>query len=150
VSLTVSPRGKHRAEDRIAELEAQVRQLEADNVVLAAANETLVCDLTRTIVRASQDAIRRAQADDENTRLKKANEDWRHQTIRAKAEQERLRRAVINARPRIKEVPTDLVRPYSPVVVLPYLSPVRYVDTSNEKTQQLPVLDWPKYPTPAA
>lgn len=150
------PRGTgiRRAPDRIAELEARIReleasqddyvaQLEAENASLLADNEQLACDLTRTILRACQDAMWRAQTDEENRALKAANKNLRHTTIRAKAEQERLRRAVINARPRIREVDTQLVRPYSPVVVLPYVSPVPHRDTSNDETQQLPIIDRP-------
>lgn len=142
MSLTVTARGKHSAAYR--ELEAKLAQVEADNEALIAANEDLVCELTRSIIRGSQDAIRKAEAEEENGRLKAANETLRHATIRAKAEQDRLRQAVINARPRIREVPTDLVRPYSPVVVLPYVSPVPHRSTANDETQQLPVLDQPQ------
>ncbi|WP_158101851.1 hypothetical protein [Streptomyces swartbergensis] len=43
-------------------------------------------------------------------------------------------------------MPTDLVRPYSPIVCLPYVSPVPWRDTSNDDTQQLPILDQPDHP----
>lgn len=116
--------GHHRAPDRIAELESQLAQTQADNRELIAANEDLTCALGRAVIHSCQDEMRIAIAEDENRRLKAANEELRGKTIRAQAEQERLRRAVINARPRIREVPTELVRPYSPVVCLPYVSPV--------------------------
>lgn len=135
--------GRHSAAFRIADLEAQLAQERAANAALRADNEQLACDLIQTIVRASQDAMWRAAADQENQALKAANKQLRHTTIRAKAEQERLRRAVVNARPRIREVDTQLVRPYSPVVVLPYVSPAPYRDTSNDQTQELPILDRP-------
>lgn len=138
MSLTLLPRGtgSRRADDRIAELEARIRELETTN-------EKLSCDLARTIVRASQDAMWRAQADEENGRLKKRVRELGDKVIRGAAEHARLRQAVINARPRIREVPTDLVRPYSPEVVLPYVSPVPYRSTANDETQQLPILDLP-------
>jgi hypothetical protein len=142
VSLTVTARAKHSA--AYLELEARIRQLEADKAALAKANDQLACDLTRTVIRASQDAMWRAQADEENGRLKKANKELRHTVIRAKAEQERLRRAVVNARPRIREVACQMVRPYSPEVVLPYVSPVPHRSTANDETQQLPVIELPK------
>jgi hypothetical protein len=155
MSLTVIPGGRHRAADRIAELEARIRELEADKAALAKANEQLACDLTRTVIRASQDAMWRAQADEENGRLKKRVRELGDKVIRAGAEHTRLRQAVINARPKLHPVPTDLVRPFAPVVVLPYVSPVPYRSTANDETQQLPVLDrpqqtvWPVYATPA-
>lgn len=153
MSLTLTARGKHTA--AYLELEARVQQLEADNEALRSANENLVCDLTRTVIRASQDAMWRAQADEENGRLKAANEEWRRRTVRAQAEQERLRRAVVAARPKCHPVPTDLVRPFAPVVELPYVSPVPYRSTANDDTQQLPAIDqpepavWPVYAMPA-
>lgn len=152
MSLTTAP-GKHTAAYR--ELEARLAQVEADNRALIARNEELVCELTGTILSASRYSLRAAAAEEENGRLKQANEEWRRTTVRAKAEQERLRQAVINARPRIREVPSAMVRPFAPVVVLPYVSPVPYRSTANDETQKLPVLDqpqpavWPVYATPA-
>lgn len=153
MTLTVITGGRHRA-DRIVELKARIRelesgqddyvqQLEAERDGLVRENEQLACDLTQTVLRASQDAMWRAQADAENGRLKRANKELRHTVIRAKAEQERLRRAVVNARPRIREVDTQLVRPFSPVVCLPYVSPVPYRSTANDETQQLPAIELP-------
>ena len=153
MTLTVIAGGKHRAE-RVADLKARIRelesgqddyvqQLEAENLALQRENEQLACDLTRTVIRASQDAMWRAQADEENGQLKKANNELRHTVVRAKAEQERLRRAVVAARPKYIQVPTDLVRPFSPVVCLPYVSPVPYRSTANDETQQLPVIELP-------
>jgi phosphoenolpyruvate carboxylase len=153
MSLTTTAPGKHTAAYR--ELEARLAQVEADNQALIARNEELVCELTSTILSASRYSLRAAAAEDENGRLLKANADLRHTTIRAKAEQERLRQAVVNARPKLHPVPTDLVRPFAPVVVLPYVSPVPHRSTANDETQQLPVLDrpqpavWPVYAMPA-
>ncbi|WP_405883564.1 hypothetical protein OG747_36305 [Streptomyces sp. NBC_01384] len=153
MSTTVTVR-RHRAPDRIAELKCRLAQVEADNRALIARNEELICELTSSILAASRYSLRAAAADEENGRLLKANADLRHKTIRAKAEQERLRQAVINARPKIREVPSAMVRPYSPTVVLPYVSPVPYRSTANDETQQLPILDqpqkavWPVYAMP--
>jgi hypothetical protein len=66
------------------------------------------------------------------------------------ADKQRLRQAVIDARPRITQVDTQLVRPFAPEVVLPYVSPVPHRDTSGETTQQLPVIDLPGRRSPAA
>ncbi|GHD70472.1 hypothetical protein GCM10010317_077830 [Streptomyces mirabilis] len=154
MSATVTVR-RHRAPDRIAELEACIAQLEGEKAALEKANDQLACDLTRTVIRASQDAMWRAQADEENGRLKARVKELGDKVIRAGAEQERLRQAVINARPKIREVPSAMVRPFAPVVVLPYVSPVPYRSTANDETQQLPVLDqpqkavWPVYATAA-
>jgi hypothetical protein len=118
--ISVGAPGKHTP----AAAELRTRQIEADNRQLIAANETLVCELTSSIIRGCQDAILIArlkeQLADAVAGIRKTQQDL----IRAKAEQERLRQAVINARPKIREVPTDLVRPYSPVVALPYVSPL--------------------------
>ena len=145
MSLTLLARGTgtRRAEDRIAELEARLTQVEADNVALTAANEDLVCDLTRAVVRSCQDGIRIAELETENKAMLTGIKQLQGKVIRAGAEHQRLRQAVINARPRIREVDTQLVRPYSPVVVLPYVSPVPHRDTSNDDTQELPILDRP-------
>jgi hypothetical protein len=148
VSLTLSAPGKHTAayrdlEARLAQSEARVRKLKADKQAMARKNEQLACDLTRTILRASQDAMWRAQADEENGRLKARVKELGDKVIRGAANEARLRQAVVNARPRIREVDTQLVRPYSPVVCLPYVSPVPYRSTANDETQQLPVIELP-------
>ncbi|MFF0166734.1 hypothetical protein [Streptomyces prasinus] len=144
--------GKHTP--AYVELSARARQVEDDNRQLTAANEDLVCELARSIIRGSQAALRAAELEAENQALKARVKTLSHKVCRSAAEQERLRRAVVNARPRIREVPTDLVRPYSPVVQLPYVSPVPYCDTSAEQTQELPILDqpqpWPTYQVTAA
>lgn len=144
MSLTVIAGGRHRAATR-AELEARIRQLESDKAALQRANDQLACDLTRSILRASQDAMWRAQADEENGRLKKRVRELGDKVIRGAAEHARLRQAVINARPRIREVPTELVRPFAPVVQLPYVSPVPYRSTANDETQQLPAIELPQH-----
>lgn len=147
---------RRREDRRIADLEARLKQseaaraqAEADNTHLTAENEQLVCDLTQAIIRASQDEMRIAVAEAENRQLKVRVRELGDKVIRAAAEHARLRQAVINARPRITVAPTDLVRPYSPVVELPYVSPAPYRDTSTDDTQHLPILDqpqpWPVY-----
>lgn len=133
--------GKHTP--AYAGLRAYAMRADADNRQLVAAVEDREREIHTALIRCCQDAMVIAQLRAENAAVKTANENLRHTVIRAKAEQERLRRAVVNARPRIREVPTALVRPYSPVVQLPYVSPVPYRDTSNETTQQLPILDQP-------
>lgn len=148
MSLTTSAPGKHTAayrelQDRLADTEARLDQAEADNRALTAANEDLVCHLARTIIDASRHSMRAAVADEENGRLKTRVKELGNKVIRAAANEARLRQAVINARPRIREVPTDLVRPYSPVVCLPYVSPVPYRSTANDETQQLPAIELP-------
>jgi hypothetical protein len=154
VSIAISRRaaGRHRADDRIATLEARLAQAEADNAGLVAANETFICDLTQAVLRGCRDEMRIATAEAENALLKQRVRELSNKVIRAGAEHQRLRQAVVNARPRITEVPCAMVRPYSPVVQLPYASPVPYRDTSCEETQKLPILDqphlWPAYQAP--
>ncbi|MFF3928171.1 hypothetical protein [Streptomyces hirsutus] len=144
--------GKH--SPAYTELRTRTRQVEDDNRQLTAANEDLVCELARSIIRECQTGMRAAALEAENKALKARVKELAAKVCRSAAEQQRLRQAVVNARPRIREVPTDLVRPYSPVVQLPYVSPVPYRDTSSETTQQLPILDqpepWPIYRVPAA
>jgi hypothetical protein len=145
-TIEAGPRRKHRADDRIADLEARLAQAEADNQTLIATNETLVCELTRTILSASEYSIRSAVAEEENVRLKARVRELADKVIRGAGEQARLRQAVVNARPRITVVDTQMVRPYITGFRLPYLSAIPYRDTSAEETQALPVLDWPTYP----
>ncbi|MFF2852606.1 hypothetical protein ACFVT5_40895 [Streptomyces sp. NPDC058001] len=102
-------------------------------------------DAHAVLVRGCQDAILVAQLQAENAALKVRVKEYGDKVIRAGAEHQRLRQAVINARPRITTVPTALVRPYSPVVVLPYVPPVPHRDTSNDTTQALPILDQPAH-----
>lgn len=145
MSLTAAP-GKHTAAYR--ELEARLARAEADNRALTARNEELVCELTSTIISASQYSARAAVAEEENGRLKDSHKDLRHTVIRAKAEHERLRRAVVNARPRITVAYQNLDRPYISHVQIPYPVPVGEC-TANDETQQLPILDLPESPWPA-
>lgn len=124
--------------------ELRARRAEADNVQLIATIEDQARDLHTALIRGCQDAMRIAWLEEQRAGLVAHCRDLSHKTIRARAEQARLRQAVINARPRIREVPTDLVRPYSPVVCLPYVSPAPHRNISNDETQQLPILDRPE------
>lgn len=143
-AITIGSIGKHTS--AYAQLRERVRLAEADNRQLVAAVEDRDIELHAALIRGCQDAMAIAQLQAERAALLKKNEELRGKTIRAQAEQERLRRAVVSARPRIREVPTDLVRPYSPMVCLPYVSPAPWRDTSNDATQQLPVIDRPDHP----
>lgn len=124
-------------------LRAELRQAEADNRTLTASVEDRERELHTALVRGCQDAMRIAHLREQLAGAVAGIRKTQHDLVRAKAEQERLRRAVVNARPRIHRVDTELARPYSPVVCLPYVSPVPYRDTSNDDTQQLPVIDRP-------
>lgn len=155
MSLTLATRGRHTAAEVIAQLRGQVRDVESDNRILVRIGDAMAADLHTALIRGCQDAMLIAELRAENAAVKAANADLRRTTIRAKAEQERLRQAVINARPKIREIDSQLVRPFAPVVVLPYASPVPHRSTANDATQQLPVLDkpqpavWPVYAVPA-
>lgn len=137
--------GRHRPTVIIAGLRSQVRDLKADKQQLAANAYRAADEIHTALIRGCQDAMLIAQLRAENAAVKKANEEWRRTVIRAKAEQERLRQAVIKARPKLHPVPTELARPFAPVVQWPYVPPLPYQSTANDETQQLPVLDWPQY-----
>ena len=151
--MSMTATGKHRAGDRIAELEAQVHELEAQLKTQAAerqaAEESLTCELTRTLLRGMQDATALSEARAENEQLLARVKEYGDKVIRAGAEQARLRQAVINARPRITVAVQRLDRPYVSYVQLPYPVPVQPVDRSNDETQQLPILDLPQPATAA-
>lgn len=123
--------------DRIAGLEARVQELEA-------ATETLTCELTRALLRGMQDATSLAEQRIENAALIAKVRELSDKVVRGAADQARLRRAVINARPRITETVQRLDRPYVSHVQIPYPVPVQSADTTNEVTQQLPILDLPE------
>ena len=141
MSLTLTTRGRHTALG-IAR-GAELRKVESDNRELVAGVEDRERELHTALVRGCQDAMLIAHLREQLAGAVAGIRKTQQDLIRAKAEQERLRQAVINARPRIREVDTQLVRPYSPVVQLPYVSPVPYRDTSNDATQELPILDRP-------
>ncbi|WP_432077756.1 hypothetical protein [Streptomyces sp. YPW6] len=136
MSLT-HPSGKHRADDRIDELAARVRELEAEN-------ESLTCELTRTLLRGMRDATALAEQRTINQELIDRVEELNARVIRDGAEKRRLRQAVINARPRITEVVQRLDRPYVSHVQVPYPVPVQPADTSNDETQAIPLIYLPE------
>ncbi|MCX4809066.1 hypothetical protein OG601_46970 [Streptomyces sp. NBC_01239] len=135
--------GRHRSSIIIAGLRGQVRELKADKLQLAANAYRADDEIHTALIRGCQDAMLIAQLRAENTAVKKANEEWRRTVIRAKAEQERLRRAVVNARPKISVAVQPLDRPYISHVQFPYPVPVGQ-STANDETQQLPVIEQPK------
>lgn len=135
IVISLGAPGRHTS----AHVEFRARRAEADNRQLRA-------ELHTALVRGCQDSMLIARLKEQLAGAVVGIRKTQHDLIRAKAEQERLRVAVVNARPRIREVDTQLVRPYSPIVVLPYVSPVPWRDTSNEETQQLPILDQPGHP----
>lgn len=137
-------RGKHTS--AYAELHAHTSHVEADNRQLTDTVEDRESEIHTALVRGCQDAVLIAQLKEHLAAAVAGIRKTQGDLIRSKAEQDRLRQAVINARPKIREVSTDLVRPYSPVVCLPYMSPVQWADTSNDETQPLAVIDWPTYP----
>ncbi|WP_328313140.1 hypothetical protein OG432_24675 [Streptomyces sp. NBC_00442] len=126
------------------QLKDQIAKLLADNRMLIGETSDLNCAVHKALMNSLRDEMRIAQAERERDAAVAEVRRLQSKVIRAGAEQERLRQAVIQARPRITEVPCELVRPYSPDVVLPYVSPVPYRDTSNETTQTLPLLDVPQ------
>lgn len=80
----------------------------------------------------------------ENEALKARVKELGDQVVRQSADLARLRHALIQARPKVYQVPTRLDRPYAPAAVqLPYPVPVAGRDTSNDTTQPLPILDRP-------
>lgn len=145
-AISLGTTGKHTS--AFAELRTHTRQIEADNQALTADIEDRERELHAALLRGCQDAILIAQLQAERQALLAANDELRHKTIRAKAEQERLRRAVINARPKIGVAYQQLDRAYVSHVQIPYPVPVGR-STANDETQQLPVIDqptpWPAY-----
>ncbi|MEV8523218.1 hypothetical protein AB0451_03520 [Streptomyces sp. NPDC052000] len=136
-------RAKH-AGQTPAQLKDQIRRLLADNAALTAATTDLECAVSRALLNACRDEMRIAQAETERDAAVAEVRRLQRRVIRDAADLTRLRQAVINARPRITQVPSEMVRPYSPDVVLPYVSPVPHHDTSNETTQTLPLIDVPQ------
>lgn len=130
------PSGTHRADDAIAERDHRID-------ILAYDNEQLVCEFTRAVVRGCQDTIRIAGLEQQLAVAVAEVKRLQQRVIRDAADKARLRQAVIAARPRITVVQTDLVRPYAPVVVLPYISPLP-VDVQHDYTADT-VGTWPTY-----
>lgn len=112
--------------------------------------------MSTAFLRGCQDSMRIAQLEADRDAAVAEVKRLQGKVIRSAAEQERLRQAVINARPRITEVVQRLDRPYVSHVQVPYPVPVGR-DMSNETTQEMAIVDqpepWPVYtlrPTPAA
>ncbi|MER5461612.1 hypothetical protein ABT010_13180 [Streptomyces sp. NPDC002668] len=148
--------GRHSAEHKIRELKAQVAQLKDDNAIVIAASEDNAADLHRGLVRGCQDSVRIAQLEADRDAAVGEVKRLQQKVWRDAADKQRLRQAVINARPLITEVVQRLDRPFVSHVQLPYPVPVGR-STANDETQQLPIVDqpepWPVYtlrPTPAA
>lgn len=125
------------------ELKQRIAELVEETGVLAADCSTFNDDMVRSIIRGCQDAMALAVALDENEQLKVRVRQLGDKVIRSAAEQERLRQAVINARPRITYTVQALDRPYVSHVQVPYPVPTGQ-DTSNETTQNIPLVDLPQ------
>jgi hypothetical protein len=109
--------------------------------------ERINCKLLQAIIKAD---LQIAGLTAENEALKADRKKLVDHTTRQAAELARLRHALIQARPKVYEVPTRLDRPYAPAAVqLPYPVPVAGRDTSNDTTQPLPILDRPAAIDPA-
>ncbi|MGW2861866.1 hypothetical protein [Streptomyces sp. NPDC001205] len=141
-ALDIVRRARH-AGQTPAQLKDVIFQLEKDNATVTEANETLVCELTRAMIRACQDRMRIAQAEAERNAAVAEVKRLQAKVIRAGAEHARLRQAVITARPRFSVAVQQLDRPYVSNVQLPYQVPVGR-STSNETTQALPLIDLPQ------
>jgi hypothetical protein len=141
-ALDTARRARH-AGKTPAQLKDNIRRLLKDNATVTEANETLVCELTRAMIRACQDRMRIAQAETERDAAVAEVRRLQDKVIRAGAEQARLRQAVINARPRITYAVQQLDRPYVSQVQLPFKVAVGH-DKSNETTQPLAVIDLPQ------
>ncbi|MGW4759575.1 hypothetical protein [Streptomyces chartreusis] len=141
MTFAISTPGRHTSAHQ--SVRAELRQAETDNRTLTAAVEDREREIHTALVRGCQDAMLIAHLREQLAGAVVGIRQTQHDLVRSRAEQERLRQAVVNARPRIHRVDTDLVRPFSPVVCLPYVSPVPYRDTSNDATQQLPIVDRP-------
>lgn len=150
LAITRPGTGAHRVDDAIAERDSRIDRLETDNAGLNELADTLTCELVTATISACRDRAHNLQLEADLAAAVAEVKRLQAKVIRSAAEQERLRQAVINARPRITQVDTQLVRPFAPEVVLPYVSPVPYRDTSGETTQELPLIDLPGQKSPAA
>lgn len=135
------------------QLKTALDQLADDNAVLIGANEDFVCMLATAVVRGCQDSARIAQVEAERDAAVAEVKRLQRQVWRDAANTERLRKAVVDARPRITQMDTQLVRPFAPEVVLPYVSPVPIAveHTDDEPGVQFAEYDLPQqHPAPAA
>lgn len=150
--LPIRVRGKHRATP--ADLRAEITRLNTENEALVcavrkAANE--VDEKTRELNTAVVVAVGRLQ---KITELEGHLKAQAGKVVRRDAEVKRLvaslkntQRALAEAQPRITVTAQRLDRPYVSHVQIPYPVPVGR-STSNDRTQEMAVLDWPT-PVPA-
>ena len=139
-AIAVGSQGRHTSAH--TSLRRHARSVEADNQQLVAAVEDREAEIHTALIRGCQDAMANAQLRAENTALKRRVKELGDKVIRAGAEHQRLRQAVINARPRIGVAVQRLDRPYVSHVQVPYPVPVGQC-TAHDETQQLPVIDQP-------
>jgi hypothetical protein len=125
------------------QLKTELDRLADDNTVLTGANEDFVCMLATAVVRGCQDSARLAQLEAERDAAVAEVRQLQRKVWRDAANLERLRQAVINARPRITYTVQALDRPYVSHVQVPYPVPVGS-SSANETTQELPILDLPQ------
>ncbi|MFD9222040.1 hypothetical protein ACFWDI_18960 [Streptomyces sp. NPDC060064] len=132
------------------QLKETIARLTDDNAELTAAAEDLTCAMSTAFLRGCQDSMRIARLEAELAAAVAEVKQLQQKTYRDAANLQRLRQAVINARPLITSVTQRLDRPYVSHVQLPYPVPVGR-DMSSETTQELPILDqpeptaWPTY-----
>lgn len=105
------------------QLKQHIAAVDADNRALIAASENDARDIHTALIRGCQDAIALAAALTENQQLKTRVKELGDKVIRAEADKQRLRQAVINARPRITYTVQRLDRPYVSHVQVPYPVP---------------------------
>lgn len=151
LAITRPGTGAHRVDDAIAERDTRIARLETDNAGLNELADTLTCELVTATVSACQNSTRTAQLEADLNAAVAEVKRLQQKVIRAEADKQRLRQAVINARPRITYTVQALDRPYVSHVQVPYPVPVGR-DMSNETTQEIPLIDqpepepWPTYP----
>lgn len=106
------PHGRHRAADRVAQLEAENTELACKTVALAGQVDLLQRQLDTAGIDLSGLRLDYADAVAEIRRLQQ-------RVIDDAAEKGRLRQALVNARPRISVVTSPVERPTEPDSVLP-------------------------------
>lgn len=110
------PHGRHRAIDRVRELEAQLNELTCQTIRLARENDTLQRQLDTAGIELTGAWSDLEQAVAEIRRLQQ-------QHIRDAADKERLRQALRNARPRITRITAQATRPTEPDSIPLHLAP---------------------------
>lgn len=114
--MNLRPNGRHRAIDRVHQLEAELNELVCRVVTLAGENDTLQHQLDQAGIELSG-----ARLDSETQVAEIRRLQGQH--IRDAAYIERLRQALHNARPRITQVPAQAPRPFAPDSVPLHLAP---------------------------